>query len=66
MKPKANRPHFHVWVQARSGTAYFWLAKGYHTRQAAGQWARRRYKGEPWRKPMVLQCEEEKCAPKLD
>lgn len=64
MKP--NRPHFHVWVKARSGRAYFRLAKGYWTRQAASQAAKRRYAGEPWRKPMVLHCEEERCAPKLD
>lgn len=63
---KANRPHFHVWLEARGGRMRYRLARPFHTRQAAAQWAKRRYAGEPWRKPMVLNCWEEKCAPKLN
>lgn len=64
MKP--NRPHFHVWLTARGGRIRYRLARGFWTKQAAHQWAARRYKNEPWRTPKVEQCTEAKCAPKLD
>ena len=64
MKP--NRPHFHVWPKARGGRIRYCLARGFHTRQAAHQWAGRRYSDEPDRNPKIEQCTEAKCAPKLD
>ena len=63
---KVNRPHFHIWLKARGGRIYYRLAKGFHTRQAAAQSSKRRYRDEPERRPMILQCEEPGCAPKLE
>ena len=66
MTPKTNRAHYHVWVLARGGRIRYRLARPFWTRQAAHQWARRRYAGEPDRDPKIEQCWEAKCAPKLD
>ena len=63
MESPPNRPHFHVWIKARSGTIFYKLAKGYHTSQAARQWAKRNYPGQ---EQLVLKCEEPKCRPPLD
>ncbi len=60
---KANRPHFHIWLQAKGGKIFYKLAKGYHTRQAAGQAGKRR-QPDP-EKRMVIQCDREECRPKL-
>ena len=56
---KANRPHFHVWRMATGDRAFFRLARGFHTRQAARQFAKRRDTPE---RLMVLQCERTACA----
>ena len=58
-----NRPHFHVWIRARTGKMFYQLAKGYHTSQAARQWAKRNY---PDQERLVLKCEDPECRPKLD
>ena len=60
----ANRPHFHVWLQAKTGRIFYKLARPYHTRQAARQAGMRR-QHDPARR-MVMQCADPKCAPKLD
>ncbi len=58
-----NRPHFHVWLEARTGRMIYRLARGFHTRQAARQWAKRH---RPDRQTMVLQCTKQACRPRLD
>ena len=66
-KPMAivNRPHYHVWLKARTGRIFYRLARGFHTtRQAASQWGKRRQPVAE--KRMVLKCTAEKCRPKLD
>ena len=63
---KANRPHYHVWLKARGGRMRYRLARGFHTRQAAHQWSQRNYRGDRERDPKIEQCEDERCAPKLD
>ena len=60
---KANRPHFHAWAKARTGRMIYRLARPFHTKQAARQWAKRHY---PDRKTMILQCDGEDCRPKVD
>lgn len=60
---QANRPHFHIWVKARTGRMFYVLARAFHTRQAARQYANRH---RPGVEVMVLQCFERKCAPPLD
>ena len=60
--PKPNKPHFHVWIQHRDGRMIYRLARPFHTRQAARQWARR---WRPEAECMVFQCERPECAPKL-
>jgi len=62
--PPVNRPHYHVWYMAATGRAFFRLARGFHTRQAARQFAVRR-QPDPKRR-MVLECTNPACAPKLD
>ncbi len=42
---------------------FYQLAKGYHTSQAARQWAKRNY---PDQEQIVLKCEDPECRPKLD
>ena len=59
----ANRPHYHVWLRARTGRIYYRLARGFHTRQAASKYAQRRQPEPGWR--MVIQCEDERCKPAL-
>ena len=59
----ANRPHYHVWFLAATGRAFFRTGPGFHTRQAAQQWARRRR--SDGMEFMVRQCEIDKCKPKL-
>lgn len=59
---KANRPHFHVWRKAATGRAYFRLARGFHTSQAARQWAKR---NRPDAEHMVIACYDAACAPPL-
>ena len=58
-----NRPHYHVWLMARTERIFYKLARGFHTRQAARQWARRNRAGTD---PMVFRCDKEACRPKLD
>lgn len=57
-----NRPHFHPWLLASTGRAYF-RCRGFFTRQAARQWALRRrvYSHEI----MVLACTDPQCKPAL-
>ncbi len=62
--PKPNRPHFHVWFQAKTGRIFWKAARSFVTRQAAGQWAQRR-EDDPVKR-MVLQCELDHCKPKLE
>lgn len=60
---KANRPHYHVWRLADGERAYFKLARGFHTRQAAHQFERRR---EPDKSRYIIrECWRERCKPKL-
>ena len=59
----ANRAHHHVWLRAATGRIYYRLARGFFTRQAAGQWGKR---NRPDRERMILKCEEARCAPTLD
>ena len=59
-----NRPHYHVWLLAASGRAWFRLGgAAFWSRQAANQWCKRNKGGRKW---MVQQCEEPACAPRLD
>ena len=60
---KPNRPHCHVWAEARTGRILYRLARPFWSRQAAGQWARRHY---PDRETTIMKCERPECAPKLD
>jgi len=60
---KSNRPHFHVWIQARTGTMFYRLARGFDHAQTAKRWAKRNYPGQP---SLVLQCHKRRCAPPLD
>ena len=57
-----NRPHYHAWMLAPTGRIYYFVKRGFHTRQAARQWAQRR---KPKDEFMVRQCECEKCRPPL-
>ena len=59
-----NRPHYHVWLKARTGRIFYCLARGFQTRQAASQWGKRRQPDTD--KRMTLRCTNEKCRPKLD
>ena len=59
----ANRPHFHIWLQASTGRAFF-KGRAFHTRQAARQWALLRQPDPA--KRLVLKCELEHCRPPLD
>ena len=58
-----NRPHYHVWILARTGRIFYKLKRSFHTQPAATQWAKR---NRPEAKRMVLQCTCEKCKPKLE
>ena len=60
---KVNRPHYHVWAEARTGRMLYRLARAFHTRQAARQWAKRWYPDRPC---TVRECFKPECAPKLD
>ena len=60
-----NRPHFHIWQEARTGRIFYRLARPFHTRQAANQYGKRRNPDDP-EKFMVRQCNSEKCKPKID
>ena len=62
MPAKANRPHYHVWIFHRTGRMSWRLARGFHTKQAANQWAGRNRAGE---ERMVRACTNPRCAPKL-
>ena len=65
----ANRPHYHLWCMSRLkragrvGGIWYPLVRGFHTRQAAGQWGKR---NRPDRERMILKCDGARCAPKLD
>ena len=59
----ANRPHFHVWRLAKTGRIFYQVARGFHTGQAARQWASR-YENAPDRY-MLRQCLDETCTPQL-
>ena len=61
--PTANRPHYHVWLRARTGRIFYVLSRGFHTRQAAAKYGARRQPDSE--KRMVLACEDERCKPKL-
>ena len=50
----ANRPHFHPWLEARTGRMIYRLSRGFWTRQAARQWAKRH---RPDRPAVIRQCE---------
>ena len=63
MTSRNNRPHYHVWRKARTGRIFYILKRGFHTRQAARQWAVRRKLDQD--SFMVLQCDCEKCRPPL-
>ena len=63
MTSRNNRPHFHIWRLARTGRIFYVLKRGFHTRQAARQWAQRREKDQS--RYMILQCDSEKCCPPL-
>ena len=41
MAMPTNRPHFHVWLQAKTGRM-FYKCRPFHTRQTAREWAMRR------------------------
>ena len=64
-----NRPHYHLWCASRPkragrvGGIWYPLVRGFHTRQAAGQWGKR---NRPDRERMILKCEAARCGPKLD
>ncbi len=60
---KANRSHFHVWLQAATGRM-FYKCRAFHTRQPAREWAMRRQPDSA--KRLVLKCELAACRPKLD
>ena len=64
--PTTNRPHFHPWFLATTGRIFYKAraGDGFFTRQAAGQWAKRR-QPDPARR-LVLQCDVEACRPRLD
>ena len=59
-----NRPHYHVWLLAATERAFFQLARGFHTRQSARQYARRRRLCGS--EVLVRQCTNPACAPPLD
>ena len=60
---RLNRPHYHPWMMAATGRAMF-RGRGFHTRQAATQWAKRRQPdGE---KRTVLACYDSRCQPPMD
>lgn len=59
----ANQPHFHVWRLVKTGRIFYRIARGFHTRQAARQWASRR-ESDPERY-MIRQCVDQKCSPPL-
>ena len=59
----SNRPHYHVWLLADGDRAFFRCARGFHTRQAAQQYAVRQ-EPDPARR-LVRQCSNPKCRPKL-
>lgn len=58
-----NRPHFHAWITAWTGTMFCKLAKGCHASQAGRLWAKRNHHEQ---EQIVLKCEDPKCRPKLD
>ncbi len=57
-----NRPHFHPWLKAATGRAFF-RARSFHTRQAARQWALRRAGADDL---LVRPCTCTRCKPALD
>lgn len=64
MTATANRPHYHVWRLAEGDRIFYLCKKGFHTRQAARQWAKRREVEDE--RYMVRQCYRTRCAPPLD
>ena len=62
MAMPTNRPHFHVWLQAKTGRM-FYKCRPFHTRQTAREWAMRRQAESE--KRLVLKCELDACRPKL-
>lgn len=64
---KTNRPHYHVWIFAdpggfRPAQMAYRLARAFHTRQAAQQWAKRDGRGNGFQ---VLKCHHFRCRPRL-
>ena len=62
---QTNRPHYHVWIFATSRDAprmAYRLARAFHTRQAAQQWAKRDGRGNGFQ---VLKCHHFRCRPRL-
>lgn len=62
---ETNRPHFHVWRFASERMSYR-LIRGFHTRQAARQWAVRWIEQEQRGKFEIKSCTCERCKPPLD
>ena len=60
---KANRPHYHLWIKAKSGRMFYRLAYPYESRQAARQWGKR---NKPDSECMALKCDRLRCAPKFE
>ena len=61
---RANKPHYHVWLLARTDKIFYKLAWPFNTRQAARQWAMRREPDGDRR--IVIQCFKRHCGPKID
>ena len=60
---ETNKEHYHCWIVHRDGRMIYRLARGFHTRQAADQWAKR-HRGKDER--LIRRCWRAKCAPQLD
>ena len=64
-----NRAHYHLWLASRLkragrvGGIWYPLVRGFHTRQAAGQFGKRNRSD---RERMILKCERPDCTPELD
>ena len=58
-----NDPHYHPWLMADGGRAFF-KYRSRRTRTAANKWASRR-EGDPVRR-MVIACRDPRCQPPLD
>ena len=60
---KANRPHYHVWLKAKTGRIWYKLARSFNSHQAAVQWGKR---NKPESERMSLKCEDVRCRPPLN